>query len=239
MGCRNIKNVAIDAKTLGGIELSRFLYGDNRGSSTFNGSADDIKKSGFYRLNGDGRINMLIHWQHPSDDFAFQIGKLYYNNHLLFRMQAGGVWSKFETIIEKDMQLTDLQTNMGGGVTEFHVGPYAVTIQQKGGQRNGVPEYKQHHLHCQDDGCGKRFKRSHSKDMDTSGSVLHDIRRYNQFSMARVARNLSSDCKTLRRSGTSSLSLCQYSESYEKESGQWNVDRLDGGLINFGKGVVA
>lgn len=112
----DINDVAIDAKTLEGIPLSQFIYGNGRGTINFSGSADQIIKSGFYRLNNDGRINMLAHCQHPTDGFAFQIGRLYYGNNLLYREQIDGKWSDFKIIL--DNSLISNYLSIGGGILE-------------------------------------------------------------------------------------------------------------------------
>ncbi len=91
---------AADSAKLGGIPLSRFVYGTgDTATIDQGGTADGVRKSGFYRINADPNAQLVIHSSHSSNNYAFQLGTTYGSNQpLKFRHFVNNVWDGWKTL---------------------------------------------------------------------------------------------------------------------------------------------
>ncbi len=119
---------AVDSAKLGGISLDKFVYGNMPTATTnLGGTADAVRKSGFYRINDDPKCQLVIHSSHSSNNYAFQLGTGYNDHPLYLRHLVNNVWTDWRTILDSanyssvlDSRYVTLDTTQSiGGVKTF------------------------------------------------------------------------------------------------------------------------
>lgn len=176
MAKRNIKDVAIDAKTLGGIssvnyfKVIRLSPQDLDADSLVNLKFQERSNPHYFTVEGDmnsigwpdfefknfpfnrpgggfffiylpeGRYAKEITGVYGSDNIF--IRRIYYNNgqDTLSPWRVFNASDILETLNNNGMNISNLQ--MGGGITDFLIGDYAVTVRQKGGSPDGKEKYQ-------------------------------------------------------------------------------------------------